>query len=341
MRTNPIQELDQKIAHVVLWIITLSIYLAIGENILTKAPFSLILSNSLVALIITTLAVTHKRWQMNKVLIRWLFIAFSFVILPLVWFNSKGSFGAQPVYMAFFIILLTLVLDRFWALILSVATMGIVALLMLLEHFRVIAFMPVSLPRDLILSNLLHYMIVYIMLMGVGITFKNNYNDFQKEHYRLSVYDDLTQLNNRRYLISSLGQLVSETKRHHQPFSVLFIDIDHFKLVNDREGHVVGDSVLELLGKVINDGLREYDIAGRYGGDEIMVLLPHTKTEDAFSIANRISMTFDQEVKVITQQPVSLSIGVVDGDDKTKEEIIQSADEAMYLKKQKSVGKKH
>ncbi len=335
MIINSIEKLDEKIAHVVLWIITLSLYLAIGENILTKAPLSLIVSNSLVALIITALTVTHKRWRMNRLLIRWLFIAFCFVILPFVWFNSKGAFGAQPVYMAFFILLLTLVLDRFWALILSVATMVIVALLMLLEYLTVITFITVPLPRELILSNLLHYIIVYIMVLGVGLTFKNNYNNFQKEHYRLSVYDDLTQLNNRRYLMSSLGQLVSETKRHHQPFSVLFMDIDHFKLVNDQEGHVFGDRVLELLGKVINQGLREYDIAGRYGGDEIMVLLPHTKVEDALNIANRISVSFDQGVKVITQQPISLSIGVVDGDDKTAQEIIQSADEAMYLKKQR------
>lgn len=333
MKANPLQELDERITQVALWIITFAIYLAIGENILTRAPHSLILANTAVALIITVLAATHKKWQRDKIVIRGIFIAFCFVILPVVWFTSKGAFGAQPVYMAAFIVLIALVLDQFWATILSLATMCIVVGLMLLEYFDVIVFMKVNLPRELILSNLIHYMIVYIILMGIGITFKKNYISFQEEHYRLSVFDDLTQLNNRRYLIQALSQLVSETQRHHQSFSVLFIDIDCFKLVNDIEGHVVGDAVLVMLGRLINEGLREYDIAGRYGGDEIMILLPHTKMADASVIANRISMTFNQSVKEITQQPVSLSIGVVDGDDKTAEEIIRSADEAMYFKK--------
>jgi diguanylate cyclase (GGDEF)-like protein len=171
------------------------------------------------------------------------------------------------------------------------------------------------------------------MLLGIGITFKKNYISFQEEHYRLSVFDDLTQLNNRRYLIESLNQLVSESKRHHESFSVLFIDIDRFKLVNDIEGHMVGDAVLIMLGKLINDGLREYDIAGRYGGDEVMILLPHTKVEDASVIAKRISTNFNQSIKAITEQPISLSIGVVASDDKTSQEIIKAADKAMYSKK--------
>ncbi|MCK8058427.1 MULTISPECIES: GGDEF domain-containing protein [unclassified Fusibacter] len=333
MVANPIQELDERITQVALRIITFAIYLAIVENLVTRAPLSLILSNSAVVIMLTALATTHKKWRTNKLIIKWLFIVFCFVILPLVWFTSKGAFGAQPVYMAAFIILCALVLDQVWATILSVATMCIVALLMLLEHFNLIVFMEVDLPQELIFSNLIHYIIVYIMLLGIGITFKKNYISFQEEHYRLSVFDDLTRLNNRRYLIESISQLVSETRRHHESFSVLFIDIDHFKLVNDIEGHMVGDEVLIMLGKLINDGLREYDIAGRYGGDEFMILLPHTKVEDASVIAKRISTNFNQSIKAITEQPISLSIGVVASDDKTSEEIIKAADKAMYSKK--------
>jgi hypothetical protein len=102
MAVNPLQELDEKITQVALRIITFSIYLAIGENILTRAPLSLILSNSAVVIMLTALVATHKKWRTNKLLIKWFFLVFGFVILPLVWFTSKGAFGAQPVYMAAF-----------------------------------------------------------------------------------------------------------------------------------------------------------------------------------------------------------------------------------------------
>ncbi len=338
MKFNPIQELDGRIAQIAIWIITLSLYLAIGENILNQSPLSLIITNCAIAIMLTILVLTQNKWRADKVIVRWLFVAFSLIILPVAWLSSKGSFGAQPIYMAFYILLASLVLERKWALLLSATTMLTVTLLMSLEYFNILSFIKVGLPRELILSNLIHYMIVYIMFMGVGVTFKKHYNSFQQHYYRQSIYDDLTQLNNRRYLINALSQLVSESQRHHRPFSVLFLDIDRFKQVNDKEGHVVGDSVLALLGKIISEGLREYDIGGRYGGDEIMVLLPHTTPEDAMIIADRISKTFIHLVKSITAQPISLSIGIVESHDKTAQEIIRSADEAMYSKKNSDGG---
>lgn len=335
MKINPIHELDEKIAIIALWVINVSIYFAILENLFSHAPISLIYSNSVIASIMTGLVFTHSKWRKNKTLIRWFFIVFCYVIFPLVWLNSKGAMGAQSLYMAFFIVLATLILDYKWAGIISASTVGIVAALMLGEYFDLIRFSYTTPLKNLILSNLIHYIIVYVMLIAIGIAFKFNYSNFQREYYRLSVQDELTGLNNRRFLIKVLNQMVSETKRHQQPFSVLFIDIDNFKLVNDHDGHHVGDQVLILLGKIITGGLREYDIGGRYGGDEIMVLLPHTKLMDAKIISSRIENAFNEQVETITKQPVSLSIGIIENENKSTEEIIRSADEAMYLKKKR------
>ena len=333
MKINPIHELDEKIAIIALWVINVSIYFAILENLFSHAPISLIYSNAMIASILTGLVLTHSKWRKNKILIRWFFIVFCYVIFPMVWLNSKGAMGAQSLYMAFFIVLTTLILDYKWAGIISASTVGIVAILMLVEYFGLINFSYNTPVKDIILSNLIHYIIVYVMLIAIGIAFKFNYSNFQREYYRLSVQDELTGLNNRRYLIKVLSQLISETKRHQQPFSVLFIDIDNFKLVNDHDGHYVGDQVLTLLGKIITDDLREYDIGGRYGGDEIIVLLPHTKLIDAKTISSRIESAFNEQVKTITKQPVSLSIGIIENENKSVEEIIRSADQAMYLKK--------
>jgi len=241
--------------------------------------------------------------------------------------------GAQPVYMAFVILLITLILDTLWASLLSIANMVIVAVLMLLESFEILKFMDISLPRELLISNLIHYSIVYLMLFGMGLVFKKNYKQFQHQYYRLSVIDDLTQLYNRRFLFESLEKLVSESQRHGQGFSILFINIDQFKQVNDREGHLVGDAVLRCLGEIIKNELRLYDIGGRYGGDEIMILLPHTTLEDARCIAERLKSKFVHQIASITQEPISLSSGLIESDNKTVEDIIKSADEAMYNQK--------
>lgn len=333
MKANPIQLLDEKISMFALWIITGSLYLAILENLLTAAPLRLVISNTVIALVLSGLVFTRHKWRKSPLFVRGLFIGFCFIVLPTVWLNSKGSMGAQPVYMAFFILLVTLLLDRLWASLLSAATILIVIGLMLLEYAGVLTFDAANIPPGLILSNLIHYCIVYFMVASIGITFKTNYNRFQSEYFRQSITDDLTQLNNRRYLLKALSQLTSEAKRHNQPFSILFIDIDLFKQVNDKEGHQVGDAVLALLGSIILEDLREYDIGGRYGGDEIVVLLPQTPKAAAAITAQRISDTFEDRVKALTKQPVTLSIGLIESAHLSPDQIIQAADEAMYKTK--------
>lgn len=314
-------------------IITLSIYGAIIENIISGAPRQLLLSNIMIAIVLTLLVATRKIWQKNRLFINRLFMAFTFVILPLVWVNSKGVMGAQPVYMAFVVLLISLILDPPWAIFLGISNILIVDLLIFLEYLKILQFQEFTFPSTLLISNLIHYTLVYLMLCGIGIAFKKNYSDFQDQYLRLSIIDDLTQLYNRRYLIKSLGQLVSETRRHGNAFSVLFIDINDFKRVNDLEGHLVGDRVLVALGKLIQGELRQYDIAGRYGGDEFMILLPHTAENDAEHISKRLMDAFQLQAGNLTAQPISLAIGVIVPNKKSVEQIIKDADAAMYKKK--------
>ncbi|HET7768623.1 MAG TPA: GGDEF domain-containing protein [Chloroflexota bacterium] len=104
----------------------------------------------------------------------------------------------------------------------------------------------------------------------------------------ISVRDALTGLYNRRYFQDRLEQEFQRGERHHRPVSLIMVDIDHFKRVNDTYGHPVGDEVLKAVAQLLLDQTRTIDIAGRYGGEEFALLLPETALADAQHVAERL-----------------------------------------------------
>ncbi len=125
--------------------------------------------------------------------------------------------------------------------------------------------------------------------------------------------DSLTNLRNRRYLEIRLQEEVASALRYRQPLSCLFLDIDHFKRINDIYGHATGDMVLRELGACLVSQLRASDAASRYGGEEFAVLLPHTDIEHATQLAERIRMeiaTLDLTLQTQDSLRISISIGV-------------------------------
>ncbi|MBK9293127.1 MAG: GGDEF domain-containing protein [Oligoflexia bacterium] len=156
----------------------------------------------------------------------------------------------------------------------------------------------------------------------------------------LSYIDDLTDLYNQRYLRLVLEKEINRSKRDKGCFSVLFMDIDHFKRVNDTRGHIVGSQVLVNLSKIIHENIRTVDYGFRYGGDEFLVVLVGTDSEQAKVVAERMRAQVENSVFDVNgiQIKVTLSIGIASFPEhaSTKEEIIELADQAMYVGKKKS-----
>jgi diguanylate cyclase (GGDEF)-like protein len=155
----------------------------------------------------------------------------------------------------------------------------------------------------------------------------------------MSITDPLTGLLNRRYLVERLAEELKRSKRHEFPMSFMMIDIDDFKLYNDRNGHQAGDLALEMTAQCLKSALRGADVASRYGGEEFCILLPQTTLEEATAIAERIRrrvlrMRFPHG----KNQPlgaVTVSIGVSAFTPKldTPKMMIETADRALYLAK--------
>lgn len=150
--------------------------------------------------------------------------------------------------------------------------------------------------------------------------------------------DALTGFYNRRQLDERIKQEVSSAKRQHRSLCAIMTDIDYFKKVNDTYGHAAGDLVLKTVSREIKNQLRDYDVAGRYGGEEFVILLPFTKLEEAKMVAERLRKAVEAKKIDIsklcpdkTHINVTISLGVAEYKEK---DFIENADKALYKAKE-------
>lgn len=157
--------------------------------------------------------------------------------------------------------------------------------------------------------------------------------DIQKQTDQLTqeaTTDALTGLMNRRSLEYTMSQWIDSG----QPFSLIVLDVDKFKLVNDTYGHLIGDEVLKHVAKVIVTSVRPDDVCYRYGGEEFIILLAHTRPEEAFIIAERVRRAMEQSRGPIeTQVTISLGIAHYPFHTLEREGLLEKADQALYLAK--------
>jgi len=161
-----------------------------------------------------------------------------------------------------------------------------------------------------------------------------------RELYEAAVRDRLTGMHNRGYFEDRVAAEFAFVRRHGSPLSVLLIDIDHFKKVNDTHGHQVGDAVLRAASAKITESLRAEDVASRYGGEEFVVLARGTANEGARVLAQRlrtrIALAQVLTLQGIVQVTASIGVAVMHGADspyKTPAELVAAADEALYAAK--------
>lgn len=157
-----------------------------------------------------------------------------------------------------------------------------------------------------------------------------------EELERLSITDKLTGLYNRAKLDSVLNTEFEKAIRYNDIFSVIIIDIDFFKSVNDNFGHQIGDDVLKESAKILSSCIRTSDTLGRWGGEEFLIICPNSKQEDAIKLANRINIAIKQHTFSTYPKKVTMSLGVASYCSifKKAEDIVASADIALYKAKQ-------
>jgi diguanylate cyclase (GGDEF)-like protein len=154
----------------------------------------------------------------------------------------------------------------------------------------------------------------------------------------LTITDDCTGLYNARHLYKTLDTEVYRSARFGYEFSVLFIDLDHFKSVNDTHGHLIGSKLLAEIGYLVKAQLRRIDFAFRYGGDEFVVLLPQTGKDQALVVAKRLrdglrASCFCRDEGLNLNVRASIGLATYPHDARDTHDVIRQADEMMYLVK--------
>lgn len=173
-----------------------------------------------------------------------------------------------------------------------------------------------------------HQAISSFMSIGIDITDK-------KEVERLSEIDKLTGIYNRRKLDTYMESETQRANRYLHPLSVMLIDIDHFKSINDTYGHTTGDTTLKALAGILMKNIRNSDIVGRYGGEEFLIICPETTNDEAFVLAEKIRKEVSQyDFPSISQMTISIGIGQYHKKD-TINELLNRADSALYQAKDK------
>jgi diguanylate cyclase len=153
-----------------------------------------------------------------------------------------------------------------------------------------------------------------------------------EEVYKLAVLDPLTGLYNRRSGEQRLAQEVSRSERYGHPLTILLLDLDNLKYVNDKFGHAAGDELIKYLAERLNRAIRGSDLAVRLGGDEFLVILPECKLEEVRHVLSRLSgLKIDYDGKMI---PLTFSVGWTNHiPGESPEELLRRADDALYANK--------
>jgi diguanylate cyclase (GGDEF)-like protein len=180
----------------------------------------------------------------------------------------------------------------------------------------------------------LHFFIVTFLVLRPSLRLL----ELQERLYDRAITDELTNLKNRRYLMERLQEELIRSKRKNAPLSLLLLDIDHFKRINDTLGHEAGDGALKHTARILGMSTRPYDTVGRFGGEEFLIIFPQTNAREALEIFERIRSSlevspFEREVESVR---LTLSGGVSElrPQDVSVDELLARADRALYRAKE-------
>ncbi|RLG10931.1 GGDEF domain-containing protein, partial [Candidatus Pacearchaeota archaeon] len=174
------------------------------------------------------------------------------------------------------------------------------------------------------------------LLMGLRYTVK-----IYSVERKNALIDSLTQIYNRKAIMFGLKRELRKSERYGHPTSVAILDLDFFKKYNDTNGHIAGDKLLKRFSRIIKESAREYDIFGRYGGEEFIIIFPETGINDAVKICERIRESIEktrfygQEKMPFGRVTVSIGLAETKGKKRTKKEtLIHNADLNLYKAKE-------
>ncbi|AQZ94145.1 hypothetical protein BVH74_04975 [Halopseudomonas phragmitis] len=311
---------------------------------------TIIVANTLLAGVFVLFAEGLMQFQQRR-LNRWL-TYWPLLVVPLVLYALLDQLAARVVVMAAIvlyqaILVLVIVFSRhrqtdgrgqyflitaFGMIIATMAYRGVGTALGMDQMLLITSSNPIQMATFLTAT-------VSMILVGMGLILMVK-ERADAQMLKLAMHDELTGLPNRRYILEVLERLLAASNRQQQPLSLMMLDTDHFKLINDRHGHQVGDQSLKLLADTLRSRLRTQDHAGRLGGEEFLVVLPNTQASGARELAEQLRQSIEQSTFLTRDsRPLTLTISIglcclEPGGELDSQQAISRADQALYLAKQ-------
>ncbi len=330
-----IRRMSERLQHLTMWIgISVTLIFALCHYLLNESKVIVIVN--VVAAFIMLLCILLNRIPRLRGRIYFFVIIYEFYIyIPLLWLFTHGIFGYVPI-LAVLMLVLIAPMRQSW-LKKAMLTVYISMLLGLLLN----DFLNLDLPfKDYIIRATVFIGVIPILLAILHIVQEENH-EVQKFIYQQSITDDLTGCYNMRYGYKQLEWLQEQYGRHGHVYAMLLLDVDGFKGINDRYGHPAGDKVLAKLCDCIHQTSRSSDMFLRYGGDEFILLLPHTDKTQALNLAHRLKQQINAIDFASLKEDVTISMGITDSTCSTGDakDMIKIVDKLMYEAKQNGRGK--
>lgn len=264
---------------------------------------------------------------------------FAFVLATLLWFVSIGNF-LPSIHAAYYFFIMILLFFSVFVISHPLINLPIITATSIISVFYLIDF-DVKGPYDWLIISLLYIFAIIANYYRYTNTFKifilTQKNAELREILKLQTRkDSLTNLYSNKYIFEQLDYEVERANRYRFPLSVLMIDIDDFKIINENNGQLVGDDTLTIIANIIQNSCRGTDLIGRYGGEEFFVILPNTNLTDSIMIAERIRVTVHNN-EFAFKESVSVSLGLVTLTNQTSKDLILETENMLF--KAKSNGK--
>lgn len=333
MKSPHMVAVKNRIFKMVLWISFVAFIVVAFTNVFNRRPFDNFLIPFLGGIIMAAMI-----WLVNinkgKLGVKYAYYCFlSIIYVPVAWLTSPGSFSAMSFYAVLIVFVGVVLAQEKMDYIFPVITTVEVIFLLNYEKMRPEQYTIYSEPAARAIDLSINYSIVISIIFAVVFVLNSYFDSEHKRIYSLSITDQLTGIYNRRYLYHELEQFESGNRKKDQTFSILMMDLNNFKRVNDTYGHFAGDEVLKAFGNVLNQACRKNDFPARYGGDEFVVLLPDTQLDDIPVIQERINGLFAPIIEKYKAVGLSISFGAAHNKGQTIEEILQQADDHLYKNK--------
>lgn len=322
-----------RIFKMILWISLVAFLTVAFTNVINRRPLSNFLIPFFGGVIIAAMIwLVYKNKGMLGVKYAY-YVFLSVLYVPVAWLTSPGSYSAMSFYAVLIVFVGVVLAQEKTDYAFPVLTTIEVVFLLNYERFKPEQYAVYSEPAARAIDLSINFSIVIAIIFAVVFVLNSYFDSEHKRIYSLSITDQLTGIYNRRYLYHELEQFETGNRKKDQTFSILMMDLNNFKRVNDTYGHFAGDEVLKAFGAVLNQACRKNDFPARYGGDEFVVLLPDTPLGDIPVIQERINSLFGPVMDKYKSVGLSISFGAAYNKGQTIEEILQQADDHLYKNK--------